>query len=403
MKNPTDNEMLNVDKIIDTLSKVNVSAFLDKWGPEEVLQLYDPETNMQGVLVIDNTTLGPGLGGIRISPNITPHQLFLLARKMTWKTAIVDIPFGGARAGIRANLDQNNKSFLIKSFAKKISSIVPWKYIACPDINVRQEEMEIFVDSVGDLHCATGKPESLGGIPSELGTTGVGVGVAIETIMSKYSSSIELPENLSDAKITIQGWGNMALGVAKYLKAKGAKIVAINDFWGTKYNPEGIDFNLARSFAFAKNEQQSIKNCEDGKSIQREEIFSVDCDIFIPCASSYSININNCTEINAKLVVEVADLAISDTAEQYLVDKNILVLPDIVANAGSVIGSYSEYKKTTVADAFSLIDSKVKASTDQIIGKSIETGLTPRKVAIDIAQQKILDAMDNRSKIEKAY
>lgn len=403
MENPADNEMLNVDKIIKTLSTVNVSAFLDKWGPEEVLQVYDPETNMQAVLVIDNTTLGPGIGGIRISPNITPHQLFLLARKMTWKTAIIDIPLGGAKAGIRANPSLVDKPTLIKSFAKKIASIVPWKYIACPDINVRQEEMEVFVDAVGDLHCATGKPEALGGIPTELGATGVGVGVAIETIIEKYNSVYKLPEDLSEVKIAIQGWGNIALGVATYLKAKGAKIVGINDFWGTICNPDGIDFNLAKNYALAENEKQSIKNCDDGKSLNRDAIFGIDCDIFIPCASSYTINDSNCAEIKSKLIVEVADMAITDSAEQYLTKKKIQVLPDIVANAGSVIGSYSEYNKTSVADAFSLIDTKIRKSTDLIIGKSLETGLTPRKVAIDIAQTKILDVMDNRTPIEKLY
>ena len=229
------------------------------------------------------------------------------------------------------------------------------------------------------------------------------MGVAIETIIERYHSDYKLPDNLSEVKIVIQGWGNVALGVATYLKAKGAKIVGINDFWGTICNPNGIDFNQAKSYALAENAQQSIKNCGDGKSQNRDAIFDIDCDVFIPCASSFSINDNNCTEINSKIIVEVADLAVTSSAEQYLTDKKIPVIPDIVANAGSAIGSYSEYNKTSVADAFSLIDSKIRWSTDLIIGKSMETGLTPRKVAIDIAQQKILDVMDSRTPIERLY
>ncbi|MCY3412387.1 MAG: Glu/Leu/Phe/Val dehydrogenase [Candidatus Heimdallarchaeota archaeon] len=403
MKNNLDSEILNVDKIIDTLSEVNVSAFLDKWGPEEVLQLYDPETNMQAVLVIDNTILGPGVGGIRISPTITPYQLFQLARNMTWKTAIVDVPLGGAKAGIRANPQNMDKNILLKSFANKIASFVPWKYIPCQDINVRQTEIELFVETVGDIHSATGKPESLGGIPTESGTIGVGVGVGIETIINHFNMEYRLPSNLSEVKTVVQGFGNVAFGVCKYLNAKGAKIVAINDYWGTIYNPDGIDFDSIKHYAFAENEKQSIKNSRDGKSINRDAIFSIECDILILCANSESLNQETSKNIQAKLVVEVADLGINSDAEHYLSRNNVKIFPDIIANTGGVIGSYSEYSKKSVAEAFSLIKSKINYCTKNIISKSLETGLSPRKVAIENAQLKILDVIDRRTPLEKLY
>ena len=155
------NKALNTNNdinLIKVLKDINVSAFLDSWGPLEVIQVYDPNINMQGILVIDNTVLGPGCGGIRISPTITPRLVFEQARKMTLTCALVDLNFGGAAAGIRANHFEINKKEFIRSFAKRVSPYVPGQYIARPDINITQEEMAVFSEEVGERRGATGKP-----------------------------------------------------------------------------------------------------------------------------------------------------------------------------------------------------------------------------------------------------
>lgn len=398
MSQDSDRHVLNSDTIIETLARVNISAFLDKWGPEEVLQVYDPETNMQGILVIDNTILGPSIGGVRISPTITPLEIFKLARIMTWKCSLAELPLGGAKAAIRANPYEIDKYTYIKAFAKKIAPVVPGKYIPGPDMNVRQEEMKFFVDEIGDLQAATGKPEKIGGIPCELGTAGAGMGIAIDNLLINYHDIYDLPDNISNAKIVIQGWGNLAIGIAAYLSAKGAKIVAINDLWGTIYDSKGIDCKTAREYAYASNAMQSVKNHRGEKSLSRDAIFSIDCDIFIPCASTYAINEKNWSEITAKLIVEGADMAVTNIAEKNLIQNNTIVLPDIIANAGGAIGSYAEHKRQSVADAFSMIELKITKSLKQVIDRSISSELTPREVAIDIAQQRILDKTERQSK-----
>ena len=219
---------------------VNVPGFLDRWGPENVVQVYDPQLDIRGVLVIDNTALGPGKGGIRISSTVTPLEVFNLARTMTWKCALADIPFGGAKSGIRADPFKVDKNKLMRAFARLIAQYVPQKYIAAPDMNVGENEIEAFVTEVGDLDAATGKPAKLGGIPHELGTTGFGVGVALETSLGLIGKKLGLPEELSQVRVAIQGFGNVGIGIAKFLANKGAKIVAINDFWGGVYNKKGI-------------------------------------------------------------------------------------------------------------------------------------------------------------------
>jgi len=357
--------VLSTKHVIEALDQVNVSSFLDSWGPEEVIQVYDPNTGMQGFLVIDNTALGPGKGGIRISSTVTPLEVFGLARAMTWKCALADIPFGGAKSGIRADPYTIDKLKFVKEFAKKIAPSVPSRYIAAPDMNVGEKEIEAFVETVGDRQAATGKPAKLGGIPHELGTTGFGVGVALENSFEIIGNTIGLPKDLADTRVVIQGFGNVGLWIAKFLSNKGAKIVALSDYWGTIYNKEGIDIDQAEKHAYATSEQASIKNYGKGTVLSRDAILGLDCDILVPCAVGNVINEGTWSLIKAKMIVEGANNATVQVAERLLFEKDVIIVPDFLANAGGVIGSYVEYKNGTEEEAFSMIESKIKKNTEE--------------------------------------
>jgi len=390
--------VLSTKHVIEALDQVNVSSFLDSWGPEEVIQVYDPNTGMQGFLVIDNTALGPGKGGIRISSTVTPLEVFGLARAMTWKCALADIPFGGAKSGIRADPYTIDKLKFVKEFAKKIAPSVPSRYIAAPDMNVGEKEIEAFVETVGDRQAATGKPAKLGGIPHELGTTGFGVGVALENSFEIIGNTIGLPKDLADTRVVIQGFGNVGLWIAKFLSNKGAKIVALSDYWGTIYNKEGIDIDQAEKHAYATSEQASIKNYGKGTVLSRDAILGLDCDILVPCAVGNVINEGTWSLIKAKMIVEGANNATVPVAERLLFEKDVIIVPDFLANAGGVIGSYVEYKNGTEEEAFSMIESKIKKNTECVISDAMDRKLTPRQVALEIAQQRIMDAMEKQGK-----
>ena len=390
--------VLSTKHVIEALDQVNTSAFLDSWGPEEVIQVYDPNTGMQGFLVIDNTALGPGKGGIRISPTVTPLEVFGLARAMTWKCALADIPFGGAKSGIRADPYTIDKLRFVKEFAKKIAPSVPSRYVSAPDMNVGEKEIEAFVETIGDRQAATGKPAKLGGIPHELGTTGFGVGVALEKSFEMIGDTIGLPKDLADTRVVIQGFGNVGLWIAKFVTSKGAKIVALNDYWGTIYNQEGIDLDVAEKHAYATSEQASIKNYKQGTILSRDAILGLDCDILVPCAVGNVINEGTWPIIKAKMIVEGANNATTPIAERQLFEKGTIIVPDFLANAGGVIGSYVEYKNGTEEEAFSMIESKIKKNTECVISDAIDRKLTPRQVALEIAQQRIMDAMEKQGR-----
>ena len=377
----------------ELLEQVDASSFPDKWGPEKVLYTYDPKTGVRGVLVIDNTAQGPGKGGMRIAPDVTARLVFALARTMTWKCALADLPFGGAKAGIKADPFKTDRIAQVQAFARAVAPYVPSQWIAAPDMNTGEKEIEAFVKEVGDLRAATGKPMHLGGIPHETGTTGFGVSVAIEAMLNCVKGETPLPKSLHDLRVVIQGFGNVGSELAKFLYAKGARIVATCDYWSGIYDEKGMNIAKVARFAYAKNEAQSVGNYKDARKIPRDSIFEIDCDIFVPAAMGNVITMETAPRLKAKAVVEAANNPTTREAEKFLHKKGVLVLPDILVNAGGVIGSYAEYRGKSVDEAFGLIDSKIRKNTELVLDQSLQAGTIPRLVALDIAMGRVAEAM----------
>lgn len=377
----------------ELLGQVDASSFPDQWGPEVVVHTYDPKTAVRGVLVIDNTARGPGKGGMRISPDVTARQVFGLARTMTWKCALADLPFGGAKAGIRADPFKTDRIAQVRGFARLVAPYVPSRWISAPDMNVGEKEIEAFVREVGDLRAATGKPEHLGGIPHETGTTGFGVAVAIEGTLELVKGQVPLPESLRDVKVAIQGFGNVGSELARFLCARGARVVAICDYWSGVYDENGIDFGKVSKFAYAKSEAQSLAGCKEIRKIPCDGIFDVECDIFVPAAAGNVITVETASRLKAKAIVEAANNPTSREAEKFLHKRGVLILPDILVNAGGVIGSYAECNGKTADEAFALIDTKIRKTTALVLDRSLETAAIPRVVAMEIAKQRVKEAM----------
>ncbi len=354
----------------------------DEFGPEKIIEVYDPKTGLYGFTVIDNTTLGPGKGGIRMTPTVTIEEVFRLARTMTWKNAMADIPFGGAKSGIVASkediMNKERKKELMRAFGRALRGIAPEMYIAAPDVNTGEEEMRWFVEGNRNLDSCTGKPKDLGGLPHELGSTGFGVFhstmVGIEFLGLK----------VSEVKVAVQGFGNVGSFTAKFLAEKGAKIVAVSDSKGVIYNENGLD---VEELIKVKQETRSVVNYKDGKVI--DDIFGLDVDVLIPAALSDVINESNVDKIKAKLIVEAANIPMKEHIEEQLHKKGILIIPDFVANAGGVISSYAEYMGYDEKKAFELIEEKVKKNTKLALEKAKESNVKPRDAAMEIAKERI--------------
>ena len=363
----------------------------DEWGPEYVVQISKPEIDLVGFLVIDNTTLGPGKGGIRMTPNVTEEEVRRLARAMTWKNAIAGIPFGGAKAGIRfSGTSLKEKKRAVQEFAKAIALFMPAKYIAGPDVNTGEQEMQWFVEATGNWRTATGKPAKLCmlvfgkggtkqqcGIPHEFGSTGFGVAHSTRVAMDL------LKLNMKGAKVSIHGFGNVGTFAAQYLYEMGAVIVAVADKDGAVYEKEGLDLKKLLKLSSAR---KPMTGYGKGNVIRPEDFWGVPVDILIPASVTDVINEKNKDRIKAKLIVEGANIPMRENIERELWKKGICIIPDFVANAGGVISSYAEYRGYNPKKMFDTVQKKIIASTTMVMKESLKKGLYPRQVALDIAK-----------------
>ncbi len=365
----------------------------DEWGPEKVLQVYDPDTGMKGVLVIDNTSTGPGKGGIRFAEGATPLEIFKLSRTMTWKCAAAGLPFGGAKGGIIADPNKVDRVAWVKSFAKMIKPYCPGQYIAATDIGTTELDMAIFAHEIGDMRACTGKPSELGGIPHELGTTGYGVTTALETALEVLLELNAIRIIRDNIKVSIQGFGNVGSFTAKFLDSSGIKVVAISDISGLVYNKDGL--NIPRLMIDMKG--KSMLSGLDGYTIlNKNQIFEIDSDIFIPAAMGNVIVDDTVTKIidhGVKIVVEAANLPTTKKADEYLNSNGVWVIPDFLANAGGVIGSFVEYQGRTEKEAFDLIRYKISKNIKNILTQAIMNGENPRVLALELSKQLVYRAM----------
>jgi glutamate dehydrogenase (NAD(P)+) len=372
---------------------VSVWEETDEWGPEKVLQVYDPDTGMKGVLVIDNTSTGPGKGGIRFAECTTPLDVFKLARTMTWKCAAAGLPFGGAKGGIIADPNKVDRVAWVKSFAKMIRPYCPGQYIAATDIGTTELDMAIFAHEIGDMRACTGKPSELGGIPHELGTTGYGVTTALETALEVLLELKAIHIQRDKIKVSIQGFGNVGSFTARFLDSAGIKVVAISDVSGLVSNKDGL--NIPRLMIDMKG-KSILSDLDSYDILDKNQIFEFDSNIFIPAAMGNVIIDETVTKLldhGVKIIVEAANLPTSPKADEYLNSNGVWLIPDFLANAGGVIGSFVEYQGRTEKEAFDLIRYKISKNIKNILTQAIMNEENPRVVALEMSKQRVYRAM----------
>ncbi len=364
----------------------------DNLGPEYVISVYDPAIGMEGFLVIDNTVLGTGKGGLRMSANVTAEEVFRLARTMTFKNSVADLPFGGAKAGIvwKGGSDELKKRY-IQSFARAIKYLTPKKYISAPDVNTGEKEMQWFVEATGNWRSATGKPANLCmvsfgkkgekcGIPHEFGSTGFGVAKATETIAQLLDIDIK------GARIAIHGFGNVGTFAYEFLTEAGAKIVALADASAAVFEKDGFDKEIIAKMI--KN-RTPLKDYPKGEKISAEKFWEIETDILIPASVTNVINDQNKNAIRTKVIVEAGNIPMSEEIEQEFFEKGIVIVPDFIANAGGVISSYAEYRGYNPKRMFETVQRKIVKNTKHVMKEALKSKKNPRKVGLEIALQRI--------------
>src|SRR3972149_9168689 len=311
-----------------------------------IIKVHNPKLGVWGYLVIDNTVLGPGKGGIRMTPSVTEEEVFRLARAMPYTNPIANSPFGGAKSGIAYDPrsgDTKKKKEIMQWFAQAVKPFIPASYIAGPDVNTTETEMKWFVEAIKNRKGATGKPKSLGGLPHELGSTGFGVAHAARIALEHAGIDIK------GATVAIEGFGNVGTFACKFLEEWGAKIVAVSDSKGTAFRANGLDY---RTLMKTKKQTGSVVNYNGASHLLKEDIFALSVDVLIPAALPDVINERNVKTVRAKIIVEGANIPMRHDIEEQLSSRGVRIVPDIVANAGGVISSYAEYKGYTAKKMF---------------------------------------------------
>lgn len=299
----------------------------------------------QGYRVQHNSSRGPTKGGIRFHPDVDLDETTALAMWMTWKCAVVNIPYGGAKGSVKVDtklLSKRELEKLTRRFVTEINIVLGERSdVPAPDIGTNPQVMAWIMDTFS-MHAGytvpgvvTGKPIELGGSEGRIEATGRGVIVATE------EASKVLNLDLGNAKVVVQGFGNVGAIAARLAEEAGATVVGISDARGAIYNPKGLPIReLEHRFA---GREGGIREYKDAEPVSNEELLELPCDILIPAAIAAQITEDNADKVKARLVVEGANGPTTPHADHILSDKGVMVVPDVLANAGGVVVSYFEW------------------------------------------------------------
>lgn len=360
----------------------NTFRFADDLGPCKIVHLYEPAAGLKAIVVIDNTAAGPAIGGTRMAPDVSLEECVRLARAMTLKNAAAGLPHGGAKSVIFADpaMPAPDKERLIRAFATAIGSLV--EYIPGPDMGTNETAMAWVKNEIGR---AAGLPRELGGIPlDEIGATGLGVAAAAEAAQPFAGLKLD------GARVAVQGFGAVGYHAARFLEAKGARLVAASDSKGAILNPDGIPVAALHAL---KSRGQGVNELAGVKSIPSGELIGVDCDIWIPAARPDVINDTNVAHLKARLVVQGANIPATHAAELEMHRRGIIVIPDFIANAGGVITAAVEYAGGSEQSALAAVAERITANTRAVLEASRDQSIPPRQAADNLARARVLRAM----------
>lgn len=358
-----------------------------------------------GYRVQHNGALGPYKGGLRYHPTVDLDAARALAMWMTWKSSLAGLPYGGGKGGIKIDPTKYSESELeriTRRFTFALAdNIGPEHDIPAPDVNTNSQTMAWIADTymstrppaqrTANQHVVTGKPDGSGGLEGRDRATGFGVYLTIKFWAEKKDI------DLNGKKYIVQGFGNVGYWASYFLEKDGAKLVGVQDAFGSIQNQKGI--NVKDLFKYTTANHGSIVGFPNSKTVETNEFFTIDCDICIPAALGNQITKENAPKIKAKLIAEGANGPTNVEGENILLERDITIIPDILCNSGGVIGSYFEWLQNRSGEVWHLeevmdkLDNKLRDSFNKVFDYAVREGIDMRTAAFCIAIERI----------EKAY
>jgi glutamate dehydrogenase (NAD(P)+) len=356
-----------------------------------------------GFRVTHNIARGPSKGGIRYHPDVTLDEVKSLAMWMTWKCSLMGLPFGGAKGGVICNPKSLSLSELERMTRRYTSEIIndigPERDIPAPDVGTNSRIMAWIFDTYSMnkghsvLSVVTGKPLSVGGSLGREEATARGALYCIQAM------SVKQGKRISEYSVAIQGFGNVGANLARLLHGDGAQVVAVSDSRGGVYNPNGIDVPAALAH---KQERGTLDGLANAERVTNEELVELPCDIFAPCALEQVVTEENADRVKATVICEGANGPVTPTADAILEDRGVLILPDVLANAGGVVVSYFEWVQGL--QEYFWREDEVNAKLHDIVARAFEEAwltrdrydTSLRMASYGLAVQRVTEATTTR-------
>jgi glutamate dehydrogenase/leucine dehydrogenase len=354
---------------------------IDELGPEAVVVVRDPRSDVSAIVVIDNTARGPAIGGTRMADDVTIEEVSRLARSMTLKSAGAGLPHGGAKAGIVADptMPVADKERTMRWFANAIRDLRA--FVPGPDMGTDERCMAWVHDEIGR---SVGLPAALGGIPlDDLGATGFGLAIAAEAVRDAGVVALD------GARVAVQGFGAVGRHASRFLAERGAVLVAASDSRGAVADPRGLPVDELVAW------KRSGKHLDTfgAPHVERDSVIAVECDLLVPAARPDVITDLNVDDVKAAVVLEGANIPVTAEAEAVLHERGVLCLPDWIVNAGGVICAAVEHAGGSRTEAFARIEDAVRENTAAVVEQAAASGDLPRAVAERIALERVTSAM----------
>ena len=355
-----------------------------------------------GYRIQHNGARGPYKGGVRFHPEVDIDEVRALASLMSWKTAIVNVPFGGAKGGVNCpaeDLEPDELQKIARSFMDKIEKVLgPTRDIPAPDINTDAQVMAWFMDEYGKLHghtpaICTGKPIELEGSYGREAATGRGC------VYMFREAAPHLGLSPADVTFAVQGFGNVGSWAARLMHQLGCRMVAVSDAHGAIRNDAGIDPDALYSFV---GEGGKLTEFEGAEPIDADDLVAVECDVFIPAALGGMIHEGNADRMSCKMLIEGANSPTTPTADAILNDKGVYIVPDVMANAGGVVVSYFEWvqnlqhfrwEEREVNDKLSTI---MRRAYREVSARAKEEGIPLREASYEVGIERVVQAARTR-------
>lgn len=410
------NALANFDRAATMLEGIVPGEMLEAIrGPKERIelrlgpQLQDGKVRLLKAFVVRHSdALGPSKGGIRMTASVDLDEVSGLAMEMTWKCALIGVPFGGGKSGIVADarrLSALDKETIIRSFARNAHRhINPLLYVPAPDMGTNEQDMGYIKDAISfsagnatTQGCyVTGKPVILGGIPGRREATGRGV---VEVALKAMQELDIAPQS---ATAVVQGFGNVGAATVQYLNEHGVRVVGISDLDGAVYNPRGLDLGkLAAHVA----KHRSVSGFEAAEPVDGAKVLELPCDVLVPAAAAGQLTAANASRVQARVVVEGANAPTSPEADEIFSRRSVEVIPDILANAGGVFVSYLEYtqetqqEQMTEAEVIARLEQRMSDRYVRVRQMANERKMSMREAAMCVAVKSVADAVTARGRL----